>query len=33
VRSESDESIHRHNAVAERVTTMGELRIPHTQAE
>ncbi len=29
VRSESDESIHRHNAVAERVTTMGELRAPH----
>jgi len=29
VRSESDESIHRHNAVAERVTTLGELRAPH----
>jgi GTP cyclohydrolase-4 len=29
VRSESAESIHRHNAVAERVTTMGELRAPH----
>jgi GTP cyclohydrolase-4 len=29
VRSESDESIHRHNAVAERTTTMGELRVPH----
>lgn len=29
VRSESDESIHRHNAVAERATTMGELRVPH----
>jgi len=29
VRSESDESIHRHNAVAERTTTMGELRIPY----
>ncbi len=28
-RSESDESIHRHNAVAERATTMGELRIPY----
>jgi GTP cyclohydrolase-4 len=29
VRSESEESIHRHNAVAERETTMGELRIPY----
>ena len=29
VRSESEESIHRHNAVAERTTTMGELRIPY----
>lgn len=29
VRSESDESIHRHNAVAERQTTMGELRVPY----
>jgi GTP cyclohydrolase-4 len=28
-RSESDESIHRHNAVAERATTMGELREPY----
>lgn len=28
-RSESDESIHRHNAVAERATTMGELRVPY----
>jgi GTP cyclohydrolase IV len=28
-RSESEESIHRHNAVAERTTTMGELRIPY----
>lgn len=28
-RSESDESIHRHNAVAERATTMGELRKPY----
>lgn len=28
-RSESDESIHRHNAVAERTTTMGELRVPY----
>ncbi|MFQ5986779.1 MAG: GTP cyclohydrolase MptA [Thermoplasmata archaeon] len=26
VRSESEESIHKHNAVAERVTTLGELR-------
>jgi GTP cyclohydrolase-4 len=26
VRSESQESIHKHNAVAERITTMGELR-------
>ena len=26
VRSESEESIHKHNAVAERITTMGELR-------
>ena len=26
VRSESEESIHKHNAFAERVTTMGELR-------
>jgi GTP cyclohydrolase-4 len=31
VRSESDESIHRHNAVAERVTTLGELRIPYPE--
>jgi GTP cyclohydrolase-4 len=31
VRSESDESIHRHNAVAERTTTMGELRIPYPE--
>jgi len=29
VRSESEESIHRHNAVAERETTMGELRVPY----
>ncbi len=28
-RSESEESIHRHNAVAERATTMGELRKPY----
>jgi GTP cyclohydrolase-4 len=28
VRSESEESIHKHNAVAERVTTLGELRAP-----
>ncbi|MEE9163406.1 MAG: GTP cyclohydrolase MptA [Thermoplasmata archaeon] len=27
VRSESEESIHKHNAVAERVTTLGELRM------
>ncbi len=26
VRSESEESIHKHNAFAERVTTLGELR-------
>jgi GTP cyclohydrolase-4 len=26
VRSESEESIHKHNAMAERVTTLGELR-------
>ena len=26
VRSESEESIHKHNAFAERSTTMGELR-------
>jgi GTP cyclohydrolase-4 len=26
VRSESEESIHKHNALAERVTTLGELR-------
>jgi GTP cyclohydrolase-4 len=26
VRSESQESIHKHDAVAERITTMGELR-------
>ena len=26
VRSESEESIHKHNAYAERVTTLGELR-------
>jgi GTP cyclohydrolase-4 len=26
VRSESEESIHKHNAFAERITTMGELR-------
>jgi len=26
VRSEAQESIHKHNAVAERVTTLGELR-------
>jgi len=25
-RSESEESIHKHNAFAERVTTLGELR-------
>ena len=28
VRSESEESIHKHNALAERVTTLGELRAP-----
>jgi GTP cyclohydrolase-4 len=28
-RSESEESIHRHNAVAERATTLGELREPY----
>jgi GTP cyclohydrolase-4 len=28
-RSESEESIHRHNAVAERETTLGELRVPY----
>lgn len=28
VRSESEESIHKHNAVAERVATFGELRAP-----
>ena len=28
VRSESEESIHKHNAFAERVTVMGELREP-----
>jgi len=28
VRSESEESIHKHNAVAERVATLGELRAP-----
>jgi GTP cyclohydrolase-4 len=27
-RSESEESIHKHNAFAERVTTLGELRKP-----
>lgn len=32
VRSESEESIHRHNAVAERTTTMGELRIPYRRS-
>ena len=26
VRSESEESIHKHNAFAERVTTLGELK-------
>jgi GTP cyclohydrolase-4 len=26
VRSESEESIHKHNAFAERVTTLGDLR-------
>jgi GTP cyclohydrolase-4 len=26
VRAESEESIHKHNAVAERITTLGELR-------
>jgi GTP cyclohydrolase-4 len=26
VRSESEESIHKHNAFAERITTLGELR-------
>lgn len=31
VRSVSEESIHRHNAVAERTTTMGELRIPYPE--
>jgi len=28
VKSESEESIHKHNAVAERVATLGELRAP-----
>ncbi len=29
VRSESEESIHKHNAFAERVATLGELRLSH----